>query len=343
MTTYYGGIDGGASKSIAYIFDDAGKLLGSAEGSATNQWLVGLDECLKRLDEVVAAAKVNAGLDPNVPLSICGMSLSGADNPESKKNLVDGMATRYARASEKTFICTDTYGGLYTAAKNGGIVLISGTGSNCHLVNPDGSEANVGGWGHMIGDEGSGYSVAHGALKIVFDVEDNLEAKFSRDDIKWIRHQMNEYFDVAKRTDMLKHLYSDFDKTKFAGFAGRVVAGANEGDKVCTHVFRHVGVDLARHIVAIAPSISPSMTTSEGWSGVDIVCTGSVWKSWDHLHDGFLATIDAADLKLGFRLLKLTASPAVGAAYVATADAGIEMPVDFSANAVLLYERKPIA
>lgn len=37
-----------------------------------SQWLIGLDECLRRLDEVIAAAKVDAGIDPDTPLLVAG-------------------------------------------------------------------------------------------------------------------------------------------------------------------------------------------------------------------------------------------------------------------------------
>ena len=84
------------------------------------------------------------------------MSCSGADQAEAKAAIVSQMKKLYPTDAKVHYLATDTYGAIYTACDKGGVVMIAGTGSNCTLVNPDGSTARCGGWGHMMGDEGSG-------------------------------------------------------------------------------------------------------------------------------------------------------------------------------------------
>ncbi len=94
----------------------------------------------------------------------------------------------------KIYIGNDTLAPIFTAFKNGGIVVISGTGSNCVLINPLGDDetndqekfgkkiesfdqikcTSSGGWGNLLGDEGSAYWIAQKAIKYLIDFTDNF-------------------------------------------------------------------------------------------------------------------------------------------------------------------------
>ena len=116
-------------------------------------------------------------------------------------------------------VCSDTVGSLLTASDKGGVVLISGTGSNSLLVNPDGTIGRCGGWGHMLGDEGSAFWVTQKALKTWFDDEDNMvKPPFSTDAI---RDGAKEYFGVEDRFGILQFCYDKFEKPHFAGNKNR--------------------------------------------------------------------------------------------------------------------------
>lgn len=77
-------------------------------------------------------------------------------------------------AQYRIYVGNDTIAPVFTAFKEGGLVIISGTGSKCVLINPLDEKARLGsfddlecfssgGWGNLLGDEGSG-KLFHGIV-----------------------------------------------------------------------------------------------------------------------------------------------------------------------------------
>ncbi|KAL4231724.1 hypothetical protein ACF0H5_009300 [Mactra antiquata] len=285
------------------------------------------------------AAKQTANLDSSVKLRALGLSMSGADESESQTKMIKYIKENYAGDTDEIYIASDTWGALFTATAAGGIVLIAGTGSNCQLINPDNTTRRCGGWGHLIGDEGSAYWITQLALKCLFDHDDNLTV--SKFDVECVRKIMLNYFKITDRAGMLDYLYSNFDKSKVAGMCKYLAEGAESGDALCKDVFSEAGKVLAQHIVAVESSIQQSLLDDEG--GLHVVTVGSVWKSWKFLKPGFIEVMkaDRKNKRINeITLLMLKVGASIGAASLGARSVKFTLPIDYNANAELFFHEK---
>lgn len=340
MAKYFGGIQGGGTASDAVILDQSGRIVGTSTGPCTNPWQVGFAKCIADLGKMIIEAKKNANLDPSIPLESLGMALSGGEMLEAQERIADGLKTEFPNASKSYYVCTDTFGSIATAFPNGGMVVIAGTGSNCQLLNPSGKDSpRSGGWGHMLGDEGSAYWISHSALKVVYDHEDGFNQ--SADDIAAVKNAIYTKFDLKNKYDILPHIYEKFCKAKIADLCQDLARLAvEEKDPLAIRLFHNAGVQIGKHIRALMPKADKCLLQDQG--GLKIVAVGSVMtKAWELLKEGFMETLSSGGVEFTLVMLKEDVSSALGGAVLGAKFAGLSLALDYASNTTLLFHYKP--
>ncbi|XP_014610703.1 PREDICTED: N-acetyl-D-glucosamine kinase [Polistes canadensis] len=331
-----GGIEGGGTHSTLIIINQKGEKLIEVKGPDTNHWILGMKETAARINSMIERGKELLNIPKTVPLDCVGLSLSGCEEETTNRLLTNILLEEYPDAAKDYCVSSDTLGSLRTGLEVGGVVLIAGTGSNALLINPDGKTHGCGGWGYMIGDEGSAYWIAYRACKYVFDDMDDLVK--SPYPISYVWPAMRDFFKLTDRTSMLPHLYSNFDKSKFAMFAKEIANGCDREDSLCLSIFKETGRLLARHVVALSKKAHNDLKLSDG--GLKVICVGSVWKSWKFMKEGFIDEIHSGLIIDELSLLNLTATSALGSSYLAAEQMNCPFVKPYNENVQVFFHYK---
>lgn len=164
------GIDSGASKSEV-VLQHEGQEYTRVFPEGINYQRLGMDETVRRLARVVQNFRdqLPDGSSPR----IC-IGLAGADDEEDRRLigetfLVELQRTELGRRIRPAVeVVQDSVAALEAAfPKEGGVVVIVGTGSIVIGRTSDGELYRTGGWGYLLGDEGSGHALGLAALRHV--------------------------------------------------------------------------------------------------------------------------------------------------------------------------------
>ncbi len=247
------GIDAGGSKTAGVVGDEHGTVLGSLVTGPSNILKDGALAVKKALSKTLEGACSNASLSRSDIEVVCA-GIAGVIRSESR-DLVEGML-RGMTPARTVLVETDAYIALAGATKcRPGIIVISGTGSVAFGVNPEGKTALVGGWGRLLGDEGSGYDIARRGLQAVLREIDGRGPATS------ISQKIAAELFVSSSQQVVHELYQGrLTEGKIASLYPLIDEGAREGDAVALSLFE----DAAGHLADAARAVVKELAVVPG-------------------------------------------------------------------------------
>lgn len=241
------GIDGGGTHTRAVLADAGGKMLGTGLAGTSNPQVHGAAAAQKELDAAVRQAFENAQRPRERVGAMC-MGLGGAGRAGEQQELA---AWARGHLAERVEVVND--GQIVLAAgtpENWGVAVIAGTGSLAWGRSRKGETARAGGWGYILGDEGSGYDLARQALRAATQYADGRGEKTE------LLNAILDYWKLSAPPDLVPRVYrTGLTHKDLAKLAPVAVACAARGDAVARRLVGDAADALARGVAAVSRAL----------------------------------------------------------------------------------------
>jgi N-acetylglucosamine kinase-like BadF-type ATPase len=304
------GIDAGGTKTVGYLASEDGTVLAEARGGGANLQVAG-----EQGAETVLRAVMEQALDGTAaPLDAICLGMAGADR-ETDGRVVRGILRRIG-GQARTLVVNDALLALVAGVKDApGIVIICGTGSIVYGRSGRGVAARSGGWGHLLGDEGSGYWIGLRALRAVARAADG------RGPATGLTGRLQAHFGVQRPSDLIPAVYDRKLALPAVGaLSGHVEAERAAGDPVAAAILE----EAADELLAAASAVTARLGMRE--EPFAFILAGGVFAGVPWLGDRMSRRLPAIAPRC--TVSRLPVEPALGAVRLALAEArgGAKVP-----------------
>jgi glucosamine kinase len=301
MRGIYIGIDGGGTRTTAVATDREGRELARLEGGAA----------LVRSTNPTAGAAALADLTDRLlhrpgaapPATAICCALAGAGRHQDRTAIA--AALQREAIAERVRVVTDADAAFHDAFGTApGILLIAGTGSIALGRAADRRTARVGGWGTLLGDEGSGYALGLAALRASARAHDGRGPETA------LLPAFQTQLALAAAEDLI-HWTASATKREIAALAPIVLAAADEGDGAARIIADGATRELVGHLDSLIRVLAPwHEPPTFAFAGGLIAPSGP-------LRTRLVRSLEAAGPGLSHRLLDRAVDAARGAATLA--------------------------
>ncbi|HLF15596.1 MAG TPA: BadF/BadG/BcrA/BcrD ATPase family protein [Bacteroidota bacterium] len=246
------GIDGGGTKTRALLVGFDGVILAEATGGASNIQKKGVPEAAELFFDLVqkCAEKAEA---PHSAIAHVVVGAAGAGRPSTRSELsaaISALAQKNKFPLSQVTVETDARIALEAAFPGKPVIaLIGGTGSIALYRADDLRIHRAGGWGSIIGDEGSGYAIARDACAAVMRHYDGRSEK------TLLTEKLLAHFDLREVEDLIPKIHAE--KTEIAPFAEKVCQAVAERDRVARQILLKHAAELVEHVRILALAHPP--------------------------------------------------------------------------------------
>jgi len=303
------GIDAGGTHTRCCLADEQGRILSFALGGPANKNFVSPEAAKgaleKGLEGVLAPSKkpADVAILTGAHLHAQAAAIVSACTRAGTVSYVDEF-----EASLAAGLCE---AGVWTP-NCPGVVVMAGTGSFCKGRNSKGLLRYAGGWGPLIGDEGSGYDIAREILIAVAKSADG------RGEETKLAEMVKAHFAIDDLAELRRVLYNPpVARHDLARLAHYAFQAAERRDAVAIGILREAGRRLAR---LAQPVVTELFDSGESFS---IILSGGIFETDSTVSETLMAEISAmcpdADI------LRAKLQPVLGAIIIGLDSLGIEI------------------